>query len=82
MRTVYIPDQIANVYTKGVRKLTDPGNKIDQIVASLDKQYPGIKNALSDGFACALGNEIIHDWFDEELENTKVIRFIPAIEGG
>ena len=82
MRTVYIPDQIANVYTKGVRELTVSGDKIDQIVASLDKQYPGIKNALSEGFACALGNEIIHDWFDEELKKTKVIRFIPAIEGG
>ena len=82
MRTVYIPDQIANVYTKGVRELTVSGDKIDQIVASLDKQYPGIKNALSEGFACALGNEIIHDWFDEELKKTKIIRFIPAIEGG
>ena len=81
MRTVYIPDQIANVYTKGVR--VNRPRKQDRPNSSISRQaISWYKNALSDGFACALGNEIIHDWFDEELENTKVIRFIPAIEGG
>ncbi len=82
MVTVYIPIQIANLYTNGMQELEANGKNIEQVVISLDKQYSGIKEALSDSFACALDNEIIHDWFDEELGKTSTLRFIPAIEGG
>ena len=82
MVTVYLPIQIANLYTNGAHKLEASGKKIDQIMNALDKQYPGIKKALSDSFAIALDSQIIHDWFDEELGKTSTIRFIQAIEGG
>ena len=82
MIKVFVPSQIANGFTEGVHELNVEGDKLDQIITSLDEQYPGIKNALSEGYACALENEIIHDWFDEELNDVKSIRFIPAIEGG
>ena len=78
----FIPSQIANGYTNGLHELNAEGEKLDQVTMSLDDQYPGIKNALSEGFACALENEIIHDWFDEDLKDVKSVRFIPAIEGG
>ena len=82
MIKVFVPSQIANGFTEGVHELNVEGDKLDQIITSLDKQYPGIKNALSEGYACALENEIIHDWFDEDLNNVKSVRFIPSIEGG
>ena len=79
---VFIPSQIANSYTNSLHELNAEGEKLDQVIRSLDDQYPGIKNALSEGFACALENEIIHDWFDEDLKDVSSVRFIPAIEGG
>ena len=82
MIKIFIPSQIANNYTNGIHELNAKGDKLDQVITSLDKQYPGIKSALSEGFACALENEIVHDWFDEELDNVRSVRFIPAIEGG
>lgn len=82
MIKIVVPSQIACNYTNGVHELNANGDKLDKIVTSLDEQYPGIKSALSEGFACAIENEIIHDWFDEELNNVRTVRFIPAIEGG
>ena len=82
MIKVFVPSQIANGFTEGAHELNVEGDKLDQIITSLDNQYPGIKKALSEGYACALENEIIHDWFDEELNNVKSVRFIPSIEGG
>ena len=28
-----------------------------------------------------LENEIVHDWFDEELANVRSVRFIPVLKG-
>ena len=40
MIKIFIPSQIANNYTNGIDELNAKGDKLDQVITSLDEQYP------------------------------------------
>ena len=82
MAKVEIPIEVARKFTKGVTSHEVDASDLQEIVISLDKDFPGIKEALNTGLAVAIDSSILQDWFLEEVEQNSKVRFIPAIEGG
>ena len=82
MAKVEIPIEVARKFTKGVTTHEVDASDLQDIVVSLDKDFPGIKEALNTGLAVAIDSSILQDWFLEEVEKNSKVRFIPAIEGG
>ena len=82
MAKVEIPIEVARKFTKGVTSHEVDASDLQDIVISLDKAFPGIKEALNTGLAVAIDSSILQDWFLEEVEQNSKERFIPAIEGG
>ena len=82
MAKVEIPIEVARKFTKGVTSHEVNASDLQDIITSLDKAFPGIKEALNTGLAVAIDSSILQDWFLEEVEQNSKVRFIPAIEGG
>jgi len=82
MAKVEIPIEVARKFTKGVTTHEVDESDLQDILISLDNDFPGIKEALNTGLAVAIDSSILQDWFLEEVEQNSKVRFIPAIEGG
>ena len=82
MAKVEIPIEVARKFTPGVTSHEVDASDLQDIIISLDKDFPGIKEALNTGLAVAIDSSILQDWFLEEVEQNSKVRFIPAIEGG
>ncbi len=82
MAKVEIPIEVARKFTKGVTTHEVDASDLQDILISLDNDFPGIKEALNTGLAVAIDSSILQDWFLEEVEQNSKVRFIPAIEGG
>ena len=82
MAKVEIPIEVARKFTKGVTTHEVNASDLQDIIISLDADFPGIKDALNTGLAVAIDSSILQDWFFEEVEQDSKVRFIPAIEGG
>ena len=82
MAKVEIPIEVARKFTNGVTSHEVDASDLQDIIISLDKDFPGIKEALNTGLAVAIDSSILQDWFLEEVEQSSKVRFIPAIEGG
>ena len=79
MAKVEIPIEIARRFTGGVTSHIVKAGDLQDILIGLEKDFPGIKNALSTGLAVAIDSSILQDWFLEEVDDQSKIRFIPAI---
>ena len=82
MAKVEIPIEVARKFTKGVTTHEVEASDLQDILISLDNDFPGVKEALNTGLAVAIDSSILQDWFLEEVEQNSKVRFIPAIEGG
>tara|TARA_Y100001936_G_scaffold213198_1_gene221990 strand:- start:818 stop:1066 length:249 start_codon:yes stop_codon:yes gene_type:complete len=82
MAKVEIPIEVARKFTEGVTTHEVDASDLQDILISLDNDFPGIKEALNTGLAVAIDSSILQDWFLEEVEQNSKVRFIPAIEGG
>ena len=82
MAKVEIPIEVARKFTKGVTTHEVDASDLQDILISLDNDFPGVKEALNTGLAVAIDSSILQDWFLEEVEQSSKVRFIPAIEGG
>ena len=82
MAKVEIPIEVARKFTKGVTTHEVDASDLQDILISLDNDFPGVKEALNTGLAVAIDSSILQDWFLEEVEQNSKVRFIPAIEGG
>ena len=82
MAKVEIPIEVARKFAKGVTTHEVDASDLQDILISLDNDFPGIKEALNTGLAVAIDSSILQDWFLEEVEQNSKVRFIPAIEGG
>ena len=89
MALVKIPE-ILNSYTKGENKLSINGTTLFEIIESLEKQYPGIKEKFIENGEIRQFINIYIDGEDVRFKNglkTKVnteseITILPAIAGG
>ena len=87
MATVYIPSLMQNL-TKGEHKVEVPGSTVRQIVESLEKAYPGMKERLVDSnrikpnISVAVDGEVTPLGMLEKVEENSEVHFLPAIGGG
>ena len=82
MAKVEIPIEIARKFADGATNHDVNAEDLQDLLNQMDKDFPGIKDALSKGLAVAIDSSILQDWFLEEIEEASKVRFIPAIEGG
>ncbi len=88
MAVVFVPALMRRL-TGGAEKVTAPGANLRQVIASLDKSYPGFRAEILDaegqirpGIAVAIDGETTHLGLLEPVRESSEVHFIPAIGGG
>ena len=81
MARVFFADHLMQ-YTAGTRELELPGERFRDLVAQLEKRYPGISEILIGKVAVAIDGDIIHDPFLEPVKPDSEVYFLHRIEGG
>ena len=82
MARVEIPIEIARRFSNGATSHNVQASDLQDVLNELEKQFPGMRDALNSGLAVAIDSSILQDWFLEEVNENSEIRFIPAIDGG
>ena len=87
MAIVHIPSLMRSV-TGGLAQVEAPGRNVAQVVANLEKLYPGVKERLmEDGdlkghISVAVDGEVSPLGLEEPVKEHSEGHFIPAISGG
>lgn len=87
MAVVWIPSLLRSV-TGGKDTVTVPGNTVDQVIASLETLYPGIRERLCDGerlragIAVSVDSQIARRGLQQAVGPASEVHFIPAVSGG
>lgn len=87
MATVFIPPLIRPL-TQGLEQVEVPGGTVRQIVAELERQFPGtrerlcVENELRPGLAVAVDGNISSRGLLEKVAPTSEVHFLPALGGG
>ena len=87
MATVYIPSLMRNV-TGGKDRVEVEGKNLREIVANLDREYPGMRDLLvlageiRDGVALAVDGEPTEVGLLMEVGDNAEVQILPAIAGG
>ena len=82
MARVEIPIEIARRFSNGETSHNVQASDLQDVLNELEKQFPGMRDALNSGLAVAIDSSMLQDWFLEEVNENSEIRFIPAIDGG
>lgn len=70
------------ILTDGVEELEVEATSVRSLIAELDRQYPGISDALESGFALAIDGEVIANPGYEKLAEASEVRFLSPMQGG
>ena len=87
MATVWIPPLLQDL-TNGQNRLSVPGETVRDLVAELEKDYPGISERLCQdgsirpGIAIVVDSAISNIGLRHRLSETSEVYFLPAISGG
>ena len=87
MPTVWIPALLRSL-TAGHDKVSATGVTLTEIVADLDRQYPGLRERLCDGSQLRSGLAVVIDGnvarlgLDQPVADGDEIHFVQAIGGG
>ena len=81
MTKVFLGSNIKNL-TNGVEELEVEANSVKSLIADLDRQFPGIAEALDSGFALAIDGEVIANPGYEKLKEVSEVRFLSPLKGG
>ncbi|MSQ07638.1 MAG: hypothetical protein EXR54_07625 [Dehalococcoidia bacterium] len=89
MPTVFIPAALQSL-TSGREVVRVPGATVRQIINSLEREYPGVKELLYDpeedsllaGLAVTIDGEVGQLGLLEQLRDDSELHFLPAIAGG
>jgi molybdopterin converting factor small subunit len=87
MPVVGIPAQLRGL-TGGVDRVTVPGRTVGEIIAELDRMFPGISDRLCDasrlrpGLAVAIDDRFATAGLLEPVGEASEVHFLPAISGG
>ena len=87
MATVFIPSLMQNL-TGGQSRVEVEGSTVRQIVESLEKAYPGMKERLVDKYkikpniSVAIDGEVTPMGMLEKVGEKSEVHFLPAIGGG
>jgi molybdopterin synthase sulfur carrier subunit len=87
MARVWIPPLLRDL-TEGQQTVTVPGARVSQVIAELDRLYPGVKARLCEGDALRPGLAVVVDTSVAALGllhpvgSDSEVHFLPAIGGG
>jgi molybdopterin synthase sulfur carrier subunit len=87
MATVVIPALLRKL-TGGREQVTASGRTLRQLIDDLDRQYPGLRELLTEGdhlkltLAVSIDGEIATRGMLEAVGEQSQVYFIPAISGG
>jgi len=87
MAVVWIPVLLRDL-TDGQAQVTMPGETVRQVIAQLEKAYPGIEARLCEGgrlrsnISVVVDSQVSSQRLRHELTETSEVHFLPAISGG
>ena len=81
MTKVFLGSNLKNL-TNGVEELEVEATSVKSLIADLDRQFPGIAEALDSGFALAIDGEVIANPGYEKLAEASEVRFLSPMQGG
>ena len=81
MIKVFLGSNLKN-YTNGIEELEVEATSVKSLIAEMERQYPGIADALESGFALAIDGEVIANPGYEKLEEVSEVRFLSPMRGG
>ena len=81
MIKVFLGSNLKN-FTNGVEELEVEATSVKSLIAEMERQYPGIADALESGFALAVDGEVIANPGYEKLAEVSEVRFISPMQGG
>ena len=87
MATVFIPPLLREL-TGGQTRLSIPGESVREIIAELEKRFPGIEGRLCEGrlirpgMAVVVDSEVSTAGLRHKLSEASEVHFLPAISGG
>lgn len=87
MATVWIPPLLQDM-TNGQSRLSVSGETVRELIAELEKQYPGISLRLCEdgsirpGIALVVDSVVSNIGLRHRLTETSEVHFLPAISGG
>jgi molybdopterin synthase sulfur carrier subunit len=87
MAVVWIPALLRDL-TDGQAQVTVPGETVRQVIAQLEKAYPGIEARLCEegrlrsNISVVVDGRVSSQRLRHELTQTSEVHFLPAISGG
>ena len=81
MIKVFLGSYLKN-FTNGVEELEVEATSVKSLIAEMERQYPGIADALESGFALAIDGEVIANPGYEKLAEVSEVRFLSPMRGG
>ena len=81
MIKVFLGSNLKN-FTNGVEELEVEATSVKSLIAEMERQYPGIADALESGFALAIDGEMIANPGYEKLAEVSEVRFLSPMRGG
>ena len=81
MIKVFLGSNLKNL-TNGVEELEVEATSVKSLIAEMERQYPGIAEALESGFALAIDGEVIANPGYEKLAEVSEVRFLSPMRGG
>tara|TARA_Y100000590_G_C15556370_1_gene952962 strand:- start:674 stop:919 length:246 start_codon:yes stop_codon:yes gene_type:complete len=69
-------------FTNGVEELEIETTSVKSLIADLERQFPGIAEALDSGFALAIDGEVIANPGYEKIKEVSEVRFLSPLKGG
>ena len=81
MTKVFLGSNLKNL-TNGVEELEVEATSVKSLIAEMDRQFPGIADALDSGFALAIDGEVMANPGYEKLKDVMEVRFLSPMQGG
>jgi molybdopterin synthase sulfur carrier subunit len=87
MATVWIPSLLRDL-TKDQERVQVSGSNVGQVIAELERTYPGVKarlcdeNGLRRGIAVAVDTQVARLGLQQPVAENSEVHFLPAISGG
>ena len=81
MTKVFLGSSLKN-FTNGVEELEIETTSVKSLIADLERQFPGIAEALDSGYALAIDGEVIANPGYEKIKEVSEVRFLSPLKGG
>ena len=81
MARVFFPEHLAQ-FTNGIRELDANVSSFRELLAHLERRFPGIEVRIVGKVAVAIDGDIIHDPFLDPIGPDSEVYFLHRIEGG